>query len=358
MKNPLDEILALTMDLIRYRSTADRSDAIEACVDHVSAWLAERGVACERLAAQGAPSLLVAGPRRTAPMLLLSHLDVVDGPDALFEPRLEDGWLHGRGAVDDKYAVALSCVLHVHMRRELGCEQNPLGLLITSDEEVGGVRGAGALLGEVRTEFCIALDGGSVDEAIGREKGFINCTLTTRGKAAHGARPWLGENAVDAFVEDYMQLKRLFMERQPGFWHRTINLGSVQAGDAVNTVPEQAVGRFNIRYTETDDPEELIEAMRSRVRGDLQVDLVGANFESGDSPYLELLRGIHPGLALGQAHGASDARHLKEHGIPGLVWGAEGAGSQHSQRERVEVASIERLYGYLAELCRRAAQRA
>ena len=41
----------------------------------------------------------------------MSHIDVVDGADELFEPKVQDGKLYGRGSLDDKYAVALSLLL-------------------------------------------------------------------------------------------------------------------------------------------------------------------------------------------------------------------------------------------------------
>ena len=80
-------------------------------------------------------------------VLLMAHIDVVDAADPQFDPVIRDGKLFGRGAIDDKYAVALSLVLakeHVERLRQQGRTQKdlPFGVLITSDEEVGGHNGS------------------------------------------------------------------------------------------------------------------------------------------------------------------------------------------------------------------------
>ena len=73
----------------------------------------------------------------------MSHIDVVDGPDDLFNPRAKDDALYGRGSIDDKYAAALSLVFVKNYLQQLqkeGKDQKdlPFGIIITADEEIGG----------------------------------------------------------------------------------------------------------------------------------------------------------------------------------------------------------------------------
>jgi succinyl-diaminopimelate desuccinylase len=65
---------------------------------------------------------------------------------------------------------------------------------------------------------------------------------------------------------------------------------------------------------------------------------------------------MHPDLEFGFEHGASDARHLSEHHIPGIVWGAEGEMSQHSENEHVVISSVEKMYTVLDMFLRRVAK--
>jgi succinyl-diaminopimelate desuccinylase len=67
----------------------------------------------------------------------------------------------------------------------------------------------------------------------------------------------------------------------------------------------------------------------------------------GDSAYLDLLLEISKNTSLGFEHGASDARFLREHGMPGIVWGADGDLSAHAYDEHLNLESCYELYRIL-----------
>ncbi len=348
------EVLELTRELIGFRTLASRPEEIARGIAFLEEELARRGISFRRLEHEGIPSLLATRPDGSVPVLLLSHLDVVDAPEALFAPRIENGMLFGRGSLDDKYAVALSVVLAGEMRRELsarGCgpEALPLGLLITADEETGGRRGARASLPHVRAEFAIALDGGNLRKIVVKEKGILRLKLIARGKAAHGARPWLGENAIERLIADIAALRRHFALETPDHWQRTMNLSRIQGGKAANQVPDEAEALFDIRYTEQDDVDALVAAIRRDIEGELVEVEREPLFLGGGSPYLERLRAIAGFPELGAEHGASDARFLSAFGIPGIVWGADGDASAHAADEHLRIDSLFALHGILRE---------
>ncbi len=376
------DMVALTARLMAIRSTASRPEELVRCAEVIAAWLTDNGIPCTRMEHEGVPSLLAGNPTHAAPLALLVHFDVVDGADAMFTPRLDAaaGVLHGRGSIDDKYAVAVALVLCRRCLRDLaarglGPDALPLVLVITGDEETGGRNGAFRVLPHVRADFCVALDGGSPGSVIIKEKGVIDLVLTARGKSAHGARPWLGENAVDALVRDYEALKPLFPglypqlaglatpDAQPSsvaspqaeaHWHRTLNLGLLHAGTAVNQVPGEAVAQLDVRYTEHDDPHQLVADMRAAVQGQLDVTRMEPLFVTGDTPWLGRLLRHAPGAATGCAHGASDARFLTDLSMAGVVWGAEGETSQHTDHEHLLVPSLVPVYQALLALAREA----
>ncbi len=371
------DMVALTARLMAIRSTASRPAEVARCADVIAAWLADNAIPCIRMEHEGVPSLLAGNPAHAAPLALLVHFDVVDGADELFTPRIDTaaGVLHGRGAIDDKYAVALALVLCRRCLRDLaargrGPEALPLVLVITGDEETGGRNGAFRALPHIRADFCVALDGGSPGSVIVKEKGVIDLVLTARGKSAHGARPWLGQNAVDALVRDYEALKPLFPGLYPALatpgtppppqpdahWHRTMNLGLLHAGTAVNQVPAEAVAHLDVRYTEHDDPHRIVADMRAAVRGELAVTRLEPLFVTGDTPWLDRLLRHAPGAATGCAHGASDARFLTDLSMAGVVWGAEGETSQHTDSEHLLIPSLAPVYQALLALAREAAE--
>ncbi len=345
-------LIELTKNLIRYPSVHDRPDQIHACAGFIADYLKSSRIAFQKFEFNNIPSILVMPDNLFAPVVLMSHFDVVDGPDHLFSPWEENGRLYGRGSIDDKYAVALSLVLlknHAERLESSGKNRNdlPFGVLLTGDEEIGGENGAQKILHEFKTDFCIALDGGNLQKIVVREKGILRLKLISRGKTAHGARPWLGENAIEHLMDDYQRLKAFFDVSAPDHWHRTLNFSIMHAGSVINQVPDYAQALFDIRYTEADDIEALVQAVQASIQGELEVVSTSPMFLGGNSPYLDKLLSFTPSTQLGCEHGASDARHLADHGIPGIVWGADGDMTQHAENEHIDIDSFIRLYNIL-----------
>jgi len=354
----MKEIITLTKDLIRFKTMHSKPEEINRCIVFIEDFLKNCDLNYKRLDHDNVPSILVLPQGKFVPILLMAHIDVVDAPDELFMPLEKKKKLYGRGSLDDKYAVALSLVLlkeHMKLLRSInqGQEDLPFGILITGDEEIGGFNGAKKALEQVKTNFCIALDGGGIQKIAVKEKGILTLKLISRGKTAHGARPWLGDNAIEKLISDYMTLKTFFRQSTPEHWHRTLNFSVIQAGKSHNQVPDYAEAIFDIRYTENDNMDELIEKIQREIQGDLVVELKEPLFHGGESPYLDLLLDISKSTRVGFEHGASDARFLSQHGVKGIVWGADGDQSQHSEKEHVNIESIYALYHILDEFMKR-----
>jgi succinyl-diaminopimelate desuccinylase len=348
----MEELLTLTEDLIRFKTMHSQPEEIQRCTAFIEDYLNQCGANYRRLDHDNFPSIIVMPQNNVAPVLLMSHIDVVDGPDDMFQPQIKENALYGRGSIDDKYAVALSLILLkdflIRLKNE-GKSQNdlPFGILITADEEIGGANGARKALKKIKAEFCIALDGGGLNKIVIKEKGIVKLKLIARGRTAHGARPWLGENAIENLFNDYQVLKKNFELSAPDHWHRTLNFAWIQAGKVANQVPDYAEALFDIRYTQNDDMEALFKSIQGEIKGELVVEKKEPLFEGGDTPYLDLLLEIAPDTEVGFEHGASDARFLSAHGIKGIIWGADGDLSQHSSDEHINIDSFYKLYDLL-----------
>jgi succinyl-diaminopimelate desuccinylase len=351
------QIRNLTRSLIRFQTVHDNPEEIARCADFVESHLNSLGADVRRLERKNTPSLLVLPRPGSAPVLLMSHIDVVSAAPGQFEPAEEGGKLYGRGSLDDKYAVALSLVLLEKHLEQLdqqgrGQEDLALGLLITSDEEIGGFNGAGYILPTLDTDFVIVLDGGSPDKIIVKQKGFAKLRLVSEGQTAHGSQPWMGENAIEMLMTDYRKARQIVGEPYPDHWHRTVNLSILHSGrpgepESFNQVPDHAEAIVDLRYTERDDLGALLGQLRRELRSKVRMEASGPVFHGGQSPYLDRLQRLVPTAQLGFTHSASDARFLTEYGIPGIVWGADGEESAHAPDEHVNLQSIGRLYGML-----------
>ncbi|MBU2511009.1 M20/M25/M40 family metallo-hydrolase [bacterium] len=345
----IKEIVDLTKVLVQFQTVHSKPAEIIRCADFIEEYLKNIPVHYQRINQNNTPSFLVTPDSGVSTVLLMSHFDVVEGADHLFQPFEENGRLYGRGVLDDKYAVALSLVLlktHIKRLEKLGLTQKHLsfGILLTGDEEAGGTDGANHVLPSVKTDFCIALDGGSLDEIITKEKGILLIKLINKGRASHSARPWLGDNAVDRLIADYQVIKTFFDLTTPDNWHRTLNLSTINAGKSHNQVPDYAEAIMDVRYTEYDDMDELIVQIRQKIQGELVVLRKDPLFFGHSTRYLDMLADSNAEIRITAEHGSSDARYLSAYGINGIVWGANGNLSHHSEKEHIEIESISMLY--------------
>lgn len=349
------DILELTKALIRIPSTHSRPEKISACTDFIAQWLGRHEISYTRHLENNVPSIAVM-PSAAAQtkVLLLAHFDVVEvESETAFSPRVEDGKLYGRGAIDDKYAVALCLILfreHLSVLQKRGLTQNEMsfGLLLTGDEEVGGRNGVGKIGQLLQPDFFIVLDGGNPDLIVTKEKGTILIKLEATGKAGHAARPWRAQNAFDILVKDYTKLLSLFSEDTDDHWHKTMALTKAKVGNgSTNIIPDRAAAMLDIRYTENDNADDIIKSIEQLVDSKVIVEGNEPMFFGGESPYFTTLQKHARGSAFGFGHGASDARYLSTRNIPGAIWGANGELSQHTDDEHIILDSLYELFDSL-----------
>ena len=190
----------------------------QAAFDGLHAWLASaypRVHATLRRERVGRASLLYQWPGRDAslpPVLLASHLDVVPASDAEswthppFAGVVADGYVWGRGALDDKAGVIAT--LEALERLVAAGFVPERGVLVAfgHDEEVSGEQGAGAItkrLAERGVKPWFSLDEGMAIAEPGAtaftntplaligvaEKGYLTLRLTARGAGGHSSVP-------------------------------------------------------------------------------------------------------------------------------------------------------------------------
>jgi succinyl-diaminopimelate desuccinylase len=352
------EIIDLIKDLVQFKTMHSRSDEIHRCAAFIEHYLNTLDVTYRRVDFHGSPAIMVLPQHGIAPLLLMSHIDVVDAPDKLFRPVIQDGKLYGRGCFDDKYAVALSLVLlknNLHQIRKQGRGQRelPFGILITSDEEIGGFNGAKKTLVDIQTDFCIVLDGGSIEKIVVKEKGVIRLKLMCRVKVNFDNKPWHGKNALEKLMDDINTWEIYFVKSAPDNPHRAITCNHIHSEKSRHGVPVFAEACLEIRYMETDDLEKMFNAMQKELHSDIVIEDVEPLFSAGESEHLKILLEISKKTRIGFEDGANDSRFLSQFGIKGIVWGADGNRSQHTLNEHVDIESVYELYELLDAFIKR-----
>ena len=143
----------LLQNLIRFNTSNPPGNEAE-CINYINHLLTAARFETTILARDPArPNLVtrLAGEGNAPPLLLYGHVDVVPTENQIwqhppFEGKLVDGYVWGRGALDDKGGVAM--LLAAFLRAKAGGLVPPgdVVLAIMSDEETGGDYGARYLL--------------------------------------------------------------------------------------------------------------------------------------------------------------------------------------------------------------------
>jgi succinyl-diaminopimelate desuccinylase len=340
------ELVALAEQLIGYE-TVD-PEAISEAAGFVMGWLEARGIEAERDEVRGLPVIKAEVGPATAPTVVLhGHLDVVPGLTGQFEPRIDGDRLYGRGAYDMKGALAAMLVVAAGMRDQDGVRVR-LGIVGDEESEEEAERGSDHLVDSGFTgDFAIT--GEPTDLHIGIEaKGVLALRLEVGGTAAHGATPWLGDNAVLGAIDVFRSIESLPFARHSSelFDRPSINLGRIWGGDALNKVPDRCVIDVDIRYLPDQDPASILEEVRG-LPGNEVAPLFTRPPATVDrnSPFVRALResaaAHHDGepMSVGR-DGASDAVSFLRVGVPAVEFGPIGAG-HHGPGEWVSVSSLE-----------------
>jgi succinyl-diaminopimelate desuccinylase len=340
-----DELVTLASQLIGYE-TAHPEGVLEAA-GFVKGWLEARGIEAAHDEIRGLPVLKAeVGPEGAPTVVLHGHLDVVPGRPGQFEPRVEGDRLYGRGSYDMKGAIAAMMLTTAAMR-----EQNRLrvrlGIVGDEESEEEAERGSDHLVDSGFTgDFAIT--GEPTDLHIGVEaKGVLALRVEVGGVAAHGATPWLGDNAVLRALDVFRSIESLPFARQSSelFDRPSINLGRILGGDALNKVPDRCAIDVDIRYLPDQDPASVLAQVRA-IDGAEVAPLFTRPpaVVDRDLTYVRALREAiaahHDGepMSVGR-DGASDAVSFLRVGVPAVEFGPSGEG-HHGPQEWVSIESL------------------
>ncbi|WP_172327894.1 M20 family metallopeptidase [Mangrovicoccus sp. HB161399] len=337
-------------------------------------WAETQGLAAELDEVEpGRPNLVVrvkgasAGPR----MMWEGHLDTVQvtGMADPFAPRLQDGRLYGRGAVDDGASVAAFLLA----ARALAADPPPgdVDVVLAVDEEYNYV---GVLHHLARGEsYALGVAGEPTDCQVVRAcKGCLRWTVTFRGRPAHTSKPHEGLNAIEA-GRRFLALCDAEMARRteahPLLGAATLVCTGFESGEGPNTVPSSARLRFDYRYLPSEDSRAVHAAFRA-LAGGLAAEMPGLGVEVSE-PFVDSSAMDVPetaeivtrmgaicaahgrsGPALGVPYGSDATKMVNVAGVPTIVFGPGNIAQAHAVDEHVEVAQVVEAAVMLAELAR------
>jgi succinyl-diaminopimelate desuccinylase len=283
------------------------------------------------------------GLGRERRVLLAGHLDTVPIADNL--PSRRDGHLlHGCGTSDMKAGDAV----FAHLAATVTDPRHNLTLVFYDCEEVESDRNG---LGRIERDHPdwlhadLAVLGeptnGTVEAGC---QGTLRVEITTRGRRAHSARSWLGDNAVHAAAP--------VLDRLTGYRARQVDIDGcryreglqavrIAGGVAGNVVPDVCVVTVNFRFA----PDRDVAAAQQHVR---------EVFDGFELTVTDSAPGALPGLAAPAAreflaatgaqpaakYGWTDVSRFAALGIPALNFGPGDPNLAHTREEHVDTRQI------------------
>ncbi|MFA5319725.1 MAG: M20 family metallopeptidase [Candidatus Omnitrophota bacterium] len=313
---------------------------------------------------------LLEGKDRKRSLLLTPHLDTVPRGNSWtvdpFGGKVSNGRMYGLGATDRKgdLAAAMEAVTSIV---ESGRKPDyNLILAATADEEAGSRCGIIPLLEKriLNPDAAVVLDADDFSIVVA-QKGLIHLTVSIRGRRAHGAYPWLGDNAIDKAAAAIGEIGKHRFPASPHKYLRppTVNVGTIRGGDKVNVVADRCDFELDIRF--------LPGTPAARILSELKVILkknAGRSYKitinSLQQPYgIELdhplvdhlrramrSRGVRPKVS--GSEGATVITFFQERGIPAVATGFGCDRCNHISDEYVEIDNLYKGAGILETFLR------
>jgi acetylornithine deacetylase/succinyl-diaminopimelate desuccinylase-like protein len=332
----------------------------------IEQWLADRaakeGFDVQRQEVQPNRSNLLVYLRPSAAtrqrVVLAPHLDTVGGdelPGEFFTPRRKNGRIYGLGACDTKGSIAIMFTAMCELARSTDRPRETEIVFAGLVDEEYGQAGARALV-KARFKADLAIVGEpTLLKVVTAHKGVLWLRLTTRGKAAHGARPELGRNAVhemvrivEAIESDYAKELRRF--RHPLLGRATVNVGSIRGGRQPNIVPDKCAITVDRRTLPGETDARALQQMRAIFRRKR----LHAKFERfhpwscsalETDPALPLVRRfmeVTRQKAPASVNFFSDGGVLSSGGIPAVLFGPGDIAHAHRPDEWIREEQLER----------------
>ena len=294
---------------------------------------------------------------RARRVILAGHLDTVPLPTdpqarGTVPSQLVNGVLYGRGATDMKGGVAVQLALAASLREPA----HDITYIFYDHEEVEAAKsGLGRLARSsaqlLSGDFAILLEptNGTVEGGCNGTSRFL---VRTRGRAAHSARAWMGENAIHAAAPILERLAEYTPQTVTvdGLEYReSLNAVRISGGIAGNVIPDFCEVSVNYRFSPDKTVEDSEQVVRELMDGFEVVRTDGAN---GARPGLDQPIAASLVAAVGRKpmpkYGWTDVARFAARGIPAVNFGPGDALLAHTSDEHVPQQAIRDCLAALA----------
>jgi len=301
-------------------------------------------------------------------LMFNGHMDTVPAGENWkydpFEGKVIDGKIYGRGSSDMKGGLAsiLSAV------KNLSKENFKRKLLLTfvADEE-SLAKGSIFLIKNRRDalkdiKYGIMVECTNLNARIA-QKGIIKIKVKFKGKAAHGSKPELGDNAIYKAADFIQEVRKLIEQlkkrRNILLGSGTVNVGVIKGGTKVNVVPDFCDVEIDRRIIPGETPKIAIDQLRKilkRLKLKAGIEVSKSRLPMQLNKNLELitiLQSITKTKFVGESGYTEAELFYRDAGIPCFSFGPGISNQAHVANEYILIKNLQRATKIYEELIRR-----
>ena len=297
-------------------------------------------------------------------VILAAHLDTVFPPGTDVKVRRDAQRMSAPGISDNGTGLAaLVAISRALQEAHVKPQRTILFVADVGEEGEGNLRGMRALVDAYRSKLraALVLDGSGTDHVTTKALASRRLEVLITGPGGHSWSDFGMPNPINALVRGSV---RFINTKVPANPRTTFNLGQIEGGTSVNSIPYEAKLKVDVRSENEDELVKLesalrecisagvrdeMESARDRSKGKLEwkVELLGSRPGgelAPDSPLLAALRAAddYVGNHSRVERSSTDANIPLSNGIDAISIGAGGAGGgAHSLQEWYEPAGRE-----------------
>ena len=290
-------------------------------------------------------------------VLLGGHLDVVR-TEHEGAPRIEGERLYAPGAADMKSGLSLMLAvaesgrlwpvdlsLVFYAREEGPYAENELGPVLAADAELA------------ETDIAVMLEPSDNKLQLGCG-GSIHAAVTFRGRTAHSARPWQGENAIQKSAGLLARLSTrepIADERDGLIWQNVFSATMASGGRARNIVPDSFELNVNHRFGPSTSVEQAQKNVLELVAGEADVAFVDISPSAPPLRHHPLVAALAESGVLGvePKQAWTDVARFAALGIPAVNFGPGVQAQAHQKNEWTSLPQLDVGYAVLANFLAR-----
>jgi succinyl-diaminopimelate desuccinylase len=343
--------VSLAEDLVWLIDIASPTGYEETLRDAIAARLGAAGLPVQQVGRS-----VVVGAATGKPVVsLYGHLDTVPAQGNL-PARIEGDRVFGLGASDMKAGLAVMVAV-LEESEVQGGPFDVIGVFYDGEEGPADGNGLEAVLDAVdalrTSEFAIVMEPTDGELQLGCQ-GVLNARVEFHGRAAHSARPWLGENAISkggAWLASMHERQHRPIEVEGLQFNETYAVTMAEGGVANNVLPAGFVLNVNHRFppdrTMAEAEARLLEVCAGADEVTI-VDRAPAAPIPVANAHLDRLRGLVDVVSAKTAW--TDVARLTERGIPAVNYGPGEVALAHTVEESASVAAMGQVVQVMREL--------